>query len=159
MANRIVDLIKSDTYTVAEICRIVKISKTTFYKWQDEHPEFRESVQAAREKLKEFVTLQARKSLLKKIQGFYLTETKIISIPGGKGDDGQGKPQIKEFITTRKYIPADINAIIFVLTNCEPEIWKRQRKIEIARNDKENRFAKMSDEDIEKIIDDFLKKK
>ena len=40
IVDKIVGLIKSDTYTIAEICRQVGITPKTFHQWKEEHPEF-----------------------------------------------------------------------------------------------------------------------
>ena len=39
IVDKIVGLIKSDTYTIAEICRQVGITPKTFHQWKEEHPE------------------------------------------------------------------------------------------------------------------------
>ena len=128
LANKIIELIKSDTYTIAEICRIAHITKPTFYRWQEDYPDFGESVKAAREELKEFLTIEARKSLLKKIQGYDVTETKVVTIPSKQKDEsGNPKPIIKEQTTTKKHIQPDTAAIIFTLTNGDPEHWRNRQ--------------------------------
>ena len=47
MVAKIVGLIKSDTYTIAEICRQVGISTKTFHEWVNEHEDFALAVEEA----------------------------------------------------------------------------------------------------------------
>lgn len=159
LADKIIELIKSDTYTVAEICRNAHITKPTFYRWQEDYPDFGESVKAAREEMKEFLTIEARKSLLKKIQGYDVTETKVVTVPGSQKDErGNPKPIIKEQTTTKKHIQPDTAAIIFTLTNGDPEHWRNRQSTEITGKDDKDLFANMSTEELENELDDLLRK-
>lgn len=47
--DAILELIKSDTYTIAEVCRQVEITQKTYHQWMNDHPEFAEAVNAAKE--------------------------------------------------------------------------------------------------------------
>ncbi len=159
LANKIIELIKSDTYTIAEICRIAHITKPTFYRWQEDYPDFGESVKAAREELKEFLTIEARKSLLKKIQGYDVTETKVVTIPSKQKDEsGTPKPIIKEQTTTKKHIQPDTAAIIFTLTNGDPEHWRNRQSTEITGKDGKDLFANKTDEELDKEIEELKRK-
>ncbi|GAE18216.1 hypothetical protein JCM6294_1085 [Bacteroides pyogenes DSM 20611 = JCM 6294] len=85
VVERVVGLVKSDTYTIAEICQQVGISQATFHRWQEEHEDFALAIEEARESRTQFFVQEAKKSLLKKIQGYEVTETKVVTIPT-KGD-------------------------------------------------------------------------
>ena len=43
--EQITQLIRSDTYTIAEVCRQVGITQKTYHQWIAEHPEFVEAVE------------------------------------------------------------------------------------------------------------------
>ena len=73
MVAKIVGLIKSDTYTIAEICRQVGISTKTFHEWVNEHEDFALAVEEARDELMQTMVIEAKKSLRKKIQGYDVT--------------------------------------------------------------------------------------
>ena len=45
LVTKIAGLVKSDTYTIAEICGIVGISLRSYFRWIQEHPEFAEAVE------------------------------------------------------------------------------------------------------------------
>ena len=65
--DAILELIKSDTYTIAEVCRQVEITQKTYHQWMNDHPEFAEAVNAAKEERMQMFVIEAKKSLLKKI--------------------------------------------------------------------------------------------
>ena len=153
--ERIVGLIKSDTFSIAEICQQVGITSRTFHRWTQDYPAFAEAIEQARdERLQQFV-LEAKKSMMKKIQGYDVIETKIVKIPGGeKDEDGNPKPVIKEQVTIKKHIQPDTAAIIFTLTNGDPEHWRNRQTTEVTGSDGEPLFVpKITD----KMIDEYLK--
>ena len=67
IVNQIVGLVKSDTYTIAEICRQVGITPKTFHQWKEEHPEFGQMIADAKDERMQFFVQEAKKSLLKKM--------------------------------------------------------------------------------------------
>lgn len=158
IAERILGLIKSDTYTVVEICNMAHISKSTFYNWQNDNPEFAQAVTDAREELRELLVCEAKKSLLKTIQGYTIEETKVVTVPSGEKDEqGRPKPQIKQQVTTKKHIAPDTAAIIFTLTSREPETWKNRQTKEVTGNDGKDLFKQLSDDELETEIANLQK--
>lgn len=159
IAERILGLIKSDTYTVAEICNMAHISKATFYNWQNENPDFAQAVADAREELRQLLVSEAQKSLLKKIQGYTVDETKVVTVDSGKRDvNGKVIPKVKEQVTTKKHIAPDTAAIIFTLTNREPETWKNRQTNEITGKDGKDLFKQLSDDELEAKIAELERK-
>lgn len=153
--ERIVGLIKSDTFSIAEICQQVGITSRTFHRWTQDYPAFAEAIEQAKdERMQQFV-FEAKKSLMKKIQGYDVIETKIVKIPGGeKDEDGNPKPVIKEQTTIKKHIQPDTAAIIFTLTNGDPEHWRNRQTTEVTGSDGEPLFVpKITD----KMIDEYMK--
>lgn len=149
IVKRIVDLIKTDSYTIAEICRQVGITHTTYHKWIGGYEEFARSVEEAREERMQFFVQEAKRSLLKKIQGYEVTETKVVTVPT-KGD--ASKPTIKEQTTTKKHIQPDTAAVIFTLTNGDPSRWRNRYATEVTGKDGKDLFNQMSDEELEAKI-------
>ena len=159
VVERIVGLVKSDTYTIAEICQQVGISPATFHRWQEEHEDFAIAIEEARESRMQFFVLEAKKSLLKKIQGYEVTESKVVTIPGKEKDaNGKPKPIIKEQTTTKKHIQPDTAAVIFTLTNGDPTRWRNRQTTEVTGKDGKDLFKTLSDEDLDKEIADLEKK-
>ncbi len=150
VVERIVGLVKSDTYTIAEICQQVGISQATFHRWQEEHEEFAIAIEEARESRMQFFVQEAKKSLLKKIQGYEVTETKVVTVPT-KGDPS--KPTIKEQTTQKKHVAPDTAAVIFTLTNGDPMRWRNRQTTEVTGKDGKDLFKGMSDEELDKEIE------
>lgn len=151
--ERIVGLIKSDTYTIAEICRQVGITPKTYHQWVNDYPEFADAVEQAKEERMQFFVIEAKKSLLKKIQGYDVTETHVTTVP-----DKDGNPKIKEQKNVRKHITADTAAIIFTLTNGDPEHWRNRQSTEVTGKDGKDLFANKTDEELDKEIEELKRK-
>lgn len=157
--ERIVGLIKSDTYTIAEICRQVGITPKTYHQWVNDYPDFADAIEQAKDERMQAMVIEAKKSLKKKIQGYDVTETKVVTVPGTKKDEkGNPKPIIKEQTTTKKHIQADTAAIIFTLTNCDPEHWRNRQTTEVTGKDGKDLFATKTDEELAKDIEELTRK-
>ena len=132
LTERICSLIRADSYTIAEICQQVGIAERTFYEWKSENAEFADAIKKAQEDLKAFLAVEAKKSLLKLVQGFTVEEKRTVSVDTGKKND-EDKPivKIKEHTTVTKYVAPNPTAIIFTLTNCDTENWKNRQSAEI----------------------------
>ncbi|WP_289191041.1 phBC6A51 family helix-turn-helix protein [Xylanibacter rodentium] len=157
--DKIVGLVKSDTYTIAEICRQVGITPKTYHQWVNDYPDFADAIEQAKEERMQFFVQEAKKSLLKKIQGYEVTETKVVTIPGKKKDErGNPKPEIKEQTTTKKHIQADTAAIIFTLTNGDPDHWRNRQSTEVTGKDGKDLFANKTDEELDNAIEELKRK-
>lgn len=44
LTERICSHLRADSYTIAEICKIVGIAESTFYEWKDSKVEFSEAI-------------------------------------------------------------------------------------------------------------------
>ena len=82
--DRICSLIREDSYTIAEICDLVGINKDTYYTWMKQNPDFSDSIKKAEDARMQFFVAEAQKSLLKKIQGYEVEESKITYVDSGK---------------------------------------------------------------------------
>jgi transposase-like protein len=157
--DMIVGLVKSDTYTIAEICRQVGITPKTYHQWVNDYPDFADAIEQAKAERMQAMVIEAKKSLMKKIQGYDVTETKVVTIPGKQKDEkGNPKPIIKEQTTTKKYILPDTAAIIFTLTNGDPEHWRNRQSTEVTGKDGKDLFASKTDEELDKEIEELKRK-
>lgn len=157
--EKIVGLVKSDTYTIAEICRQVGITPKTYHAWINDYPDFADAIEQAKEERMQLMVIEAKKSLMKKIQGYDVTETKVVIVPGSKKDEkGNPKPIIKEQTTTKKHIQPDTAAIIFTLTNGDPEHWRNRQSTEVTGKDGKDLFANKTDEELDKEIEELKRK-
>lgn len=157
--DMIVGLVKSDTYTIAEICRQVGITPKTYHQWVNDYPDFADAIEQAKAERMQAMVIEAKKSLMKKIQGYDVTETKVVTIPGKQKDEkGNPKPIIKEQTTTKKHIQPDTAAIIFTLTNGDPEHWRNRQFTEVTGKDGKDLFASKTDEELDKEIEELKRK-
>lgn len=154
IVEQIVSLVKADTYTIGEICRMVGIGEKTWNNWVNEHSEFAAAIEKAKSELMESLVIEAKKSMRKKIKGYDATETRVLAIP-----DKDGNPKIKQQITIKKHVPPDTAAIIFALTNGDPQTWKNNRNaVEVTGKDGKDLFASMTDDELDAKIEDMKRK-
>ncbi len=72
---------------------------------------------------------KAKKSLLKKVQGYTVDETKTVYVDSGRTKPGEkSQPKVKEVIITEKHVPPSLDVIINFLNNNNP-------KIKLSKND------------------------
>lgn len=153
ITGKIVELVKSDTYTIAEICRQVGISQRTYHLWIEEHPEFADAIEQAKEERMQFFVIEAKKSLLKKIKGYEVIETHVTTVP-----DKKGNPTIKEQKNVKKHFQPDTAAIIFTLTNGDPEHWRNRQSTEVTGKVGKDLFANKTDEELDLEIAELTRK-
>lgn len=159
IVERITSMIRADTYTQREICTAVGVDETTFGRWKTKHPEFNDAIAAAEDERMARMVVIAKKSLKKKIEGYVVPETKIVSVPTDKKDaNGQPIGRIKEMTTTEKYVQPDTAAIIFTLVNGDPAHWKNRVNNEVTGKDGKELFAELTDEELERKIEEFERK-
>jgi hypothetical protein len=156
---RICDLIRADTFTVKEICEQVGISQKSYFQWMNEHEEFAAAVDEAKEERNQIMLVEAKKSLRRKLVGYDAKETRVVTIPSKELDErGNPKPRIKEQITTTKHVAADTAAIIFTLTNLDPENWRNRQSTEITGKDGKDIFAQKNDDELNAEIEELKRK-
>ena len=101
------------------------IGKETFYGWMREKTDFSDAIKAAK---KDFLRNQykdAVQSLYKRATGYDVEEPEITY------GDKDGKPYIKQKKVRTKHIPADPQALKFLLTNLYPDEWQDKQKNEL----------------------------
>lgn len=155
IVTRIVGLLKSDTYTIAEVCKQCEINTKTFHEWRGRFPEFAKALEDAEDERKQLFVVEAKKSLLKKVQGYTVQEKRTVTADTGKKDEND-KPivKVKEHVVTEKYIQPDTAAIIFTLTNGDPDNWKNRMDNKVtAEVGIKSHLENLSDEELQKIVD------
>lgn len=126
LVERITELIRSDSYTIAEICQIVGLSKDTYYRWLKEKSDFSDTIKRAEEEFTQDVLVECKKSLRKLITGYTVDEVKTI-YQNSKDD----KPKIKEKTIIKKHFQPSLGAIIHFQTNNDPENWRNKQNVEV----------------------------
>lgn len=132
IVENICSLIKKDSYTISEICSLSGISKETYYTWIETKPDFSDAVKKAKGEYDEFIIVEARKSLVKMIQGYTVQEKKTVTVDSGKKNYETGKPivKVKEHTVIDKHIQPNVAATIFALSNRDPENWKNRQIVD-----------------------------
>lgn len=154
IVEKICLLIKTDSYTVAEICEQVSINQDTYYDWLKKKPEFSDSIKKAKGEFDDFLLAECKKSLVKKIRGYTVQEKKTVTADTGKRDEND-KPivRVKEHSVTDKHYQPDTAAIIFTLCNRDPDNWKNRQESNITGDmTLKSELEKRSDEELENII-------
>lgn len=159
IAEKICSLIAADTYTVVEICRMVKIDRSTYFDWVNRYADFSDAIKKAEAERMAFMVVEAKRSLLKKIQGYTVQEKHITTVGSGKFDvNGKEIPRIKEQKVVDKHFQPDTAAIIFTLCNGEPETWKNRQNNEVTGKDGKDLFGQITDEELDARIEEFKRK-
>ena len=131
ITEKICEYLSKGKYSYAQISRKVGIHPDTFTEWLNIHPEFREAVEAAKQSYLDSLAIKARCALEKRIEGFYAPEKKTVT---RKLDGEEGMTVVEETVTD-KYVAPDTTAIIFALTNTDPENWKNRHSAEVTGKD------------------------
>lgn len=155
LVERICELISTDSYTIAEICKMVNISERSYYGWQSRNAYFADAIKKAQDDFNQLLIVEAKKSLIKLVKGYTVQEKKTTTADTGKKDD-EGKPivKVKEHTVTDKHYQPNTAAVIFTLVNRDPDNWKnRQNNEVVAEVGIKSSLEKMSDEDLQKIVD------
>ena len=71
---------------------------------------------------------------------------------------GKPKPKIKEQKIIDKHYQPDTAAIIFTLTNAEPEHWKNRLNNEVTGKDGKELFASLTDSELDAKITELERK-
>lgn len=132
--KHICDLISKDSYTIAEICSLSKINIDTYYDWLKNKPEFSEAINKAKEAYDQLLVREAKKSMMKKIQGYTVDEAKTVFEPKDKANP-EAKPRIKEQTIIKKHYQPDSVLIMFALTNKASEEFKNKHSTEVTGKD------------------------
>ena len=111
-------------------CKKVGISKSTFYEWLESYPDFSDSLKKARKEFRETIVQTLEKSLWKRAAGYEIEESKneYRTLKNGS------KVLVKSSKIT-KHFPPDTGALIFALTNLDPENWKNRQDNRLSVDD------------------------
>jgi len=121
---RICELVSQGRHTIADICKMVDISEAIFYKWREEKIEFFESLKKAERKKLESIQEMAASGLAKLLNTHEYEE-----VHTEYENDGD-KPKIVKQKRVKKIVMPNPTAVIFALTNRDPQTWKNRQDIE-----------------------------
>lgn len=126
LVSEICELLATGKYTIADTCKKVGLSETQFYVWKKNKPQFAEEVKKAEASrlvsFKEMATSGLAKLL--DIHEFEEVSTEY-------ENDNEGKPLIKKQKRVKKKIMPNPAAVIFALTNLDPDNWKNRQHTDL----------------------------
>lgn len=150
----------SEGKTETDCCKAAGISGTAFYKWMAEKVEFVDAVKKAKAQFDQWrnekMVEDAKSSLVELICGFVQTTRKTRSFI-----DKTGKTVTEEIVEEKK-LPPSATAIIFALTNRDPENWKNRLSQDVngkiqTEQKSDISLANVPDDLLEKVIDAIRK--
>jgi hypothetical protein len=121
--------------TDVQMAMVFDINESTLNRWKIRYSDFSQSIK----KSKNLVDCTVENSLFKRALGMETTQKKIVEYP-----DGRMRKEI-----AIKYVPPSLSAIIFWLTNRQPDLWKRGGR-------GTPREAKVVREESFRVSDDFV---
>jgi len=121
----ICDELATGNHTIADVCKKVGISEALYYKWKTDKIEFLEALKHVEAKRLEVFANMAKSGLAKLLDIHEYEE-----ITTEYENDKQGKPIIKAQKRVKKKIMPNPTAVIFTLTNRDPENWKNKQSID-----------------------------
>lgn len=154
IVNRICELIETDSFTIEEICNDVGIAKSTYYDWIAKKPDFSDTIKKAEQRFKDGLLPEARHSLKKLVKGYTVTETRTVTADSGKkNEDGNPIVKVKEHTKTEKHFQPSLGAVIFALTNTDPDNWKNRQDTNVSADvTLKSELESLTDEQLEEII-------
>lgn len=159
IVEKICELIRADSYTVAEICDKVGICKDTYYQWLKKKSDFSDAIKKAQDEFDELILSEAKKSLVKMIRGYTVQEKRTVTADTGKKDEN-GKPivRVKEHVVTDKHYQPVPAAVIFALTNLDSDNWKNRQENNVKADvGIRSHLESLSDDELQKIVDGEVK--
>lgn len=124
LAEKICAVLATGEHTIADVCKQVGITESTFYKWKLEKSEFSEALKKAEaQRLAAFKNM-ARSGLAKLLDVHEVEETTTEYV------DKAGKPIIKSRKVTKRVFMPNATAVIFALKNLDPESFKDRQQVE-----------------------------
>lgn len=111
--------------TLGAYCTAMDISDQTHYRWMEEHVEYVDAIKRGKEQYKETLKRDAVESLKTLVKGTTLVEEKKY-----KDDEGN---VVKSAVKYVKVLP-NTAAVIFALTNLDPEHWQNKQSNETKLN-------------------------
>lgn len=143
-----------DGLTDEQIAKNLGISKTSLYKYKEEHIELFELLK----KGKEIIDYEVENSLLKKALGFKETIKKAIKIKNVEYENGRRLRETEDIVMVDEeiFVQPDTTAQIFWLKNRRPDKWRDKQVIESNNTiEVKNPLEGLSTEELKEIIKEY----
>lgn len=132
-----------EQYSTEEIAHLLGVHPSTLNAWISKYPAMRQAQEHGRERRRLAFVKEAKRGLFKQLCGYDVEETRTVVVEGN----------IKEQHITRRHIPANVAAAIFVLCNMQPEEWTRSntRTLDFEDNNRRAFTVKVIDNTTDKV--------
>lgn len=120
----ICELYANGEHSIKDICQMVGISKDTFFTWKKTFPDFSDRLKAVDDDRLENFAKMARSGLAKLLDVHEYEE-----VTTEYTTDKKGKPVVKAQKRVKKKIMPSATAVIFALTNRDPDNWKHKQEV------------------------------
>ena len=122
------------THTDGEMSKALGCAPSTYFKWLKTYPQMAEAVERGRTGAQAEKAVQAvEASLFERCIGGVHNVAKAMKIRTVEYDEATGRrvreTERIELATEQVYVPADVGAIKFFLTNRAPEKWKNRTEL------------------------------
>jgi hypothetical protein len=126
IVDKICELLASGKYRIEDVCKVVGITKATFYDWKEKKTYFSDKLKESEQKRLESFADMAKSGLAKllDVHSFVETKTEYETV---KDKDGKDARRVKSKTKTTKVIMPNPAAVIFTLTNRLPDDWKNKQ--------------------------------
>lgn len=114
LIETIATLIEDGAHSVSDICNTVGISRKTYYKWKELHPEFADKLLVAENRRVENLREQAQLVLRRKLDGYTQRTERTIYVPSA---DDPSQLVIKQHVVTEKFCEPDTRFLMQLLGN------------------------------------------
>lgn len=142
-----------DGLTDEQIAKNLGISKTSLYKYKEEHIELFELLK----KGKEIIDYEVENALLKKALGFKETVKKAIKVKNVEYSNGRRLKETEDIVIVDEeiFVQPDTTAQIFWLKNRKPDKWRDKQVVESNNTiEVKNPYEGLSTEELKKLIRD-----
>lgn len=126
LVKQICDELATGHHTIADTCKKVGITESTFYHWKETKSEFLEAIKEAEAKRLESFKNMAISGLATLLTKHEVTEEKTEF----EKDENTGLPTPVKTVKTRKTLLPNPTAVIFTLTNRDPDNWKHKQNVD-----------------------------
>lgn len=133
LSEKICEIFASGNHTISDVCKMVGIAESTFYDWKSSNTEFSEALKRVEEKRLEAFASMAKSGLAKLLDIHEYEE-----VTTEYENDKEGRPIIKSQKRVKKKIMPNPTAVIFTLTNRDPDNWKNKQSIDAKGDFKHN---------------------
>lgn len=154
LTERICDNIR-DGYTQRKACEKENVSTTQFHVWMNKYAEFAMAVEKAKSDFDANIVRVATRGLMQLVTGYEYDEKKT---EYEKDPSNPDKQRIVKQTIVRKKVAPNITAVIFALTNKDPENWKNRLNTQVdgkvkTESDTQVSLSNVPDDLLAQVID------